>query len=180
MERIAEFLIVPAGPGDAAALAEVHVRSWRETYPGLLPDHRLRRLSVPTHAIRFRRQLSLARAGDVVLVAEGPDGLAAYCNGAAAVGGGSGGEAEIHTLYVLKFAQGRGLGRRLFTTTARVLRTQGSRSLRVWVLTNNARARAFYAHIGGDPVAERPVGGWGDGLMETAYVWRDIDVFRNA
>jgi GNAT superfamily N-acetyltransferase len=172
MERLAESVIVPAGPGDAVSLAEVHVKAWRETYPGLLPAQYLERMSVPMHAARWRRQLTRARSGEVVLAVEGPDGLAAYCAGAS---GGSG-EAEIFTLYLLKSAQGGGLGRRLFETTARVLQAQGSSSLKVRVLNGNQRAMGFYAHLGGVAAGERPVTGWGGSLRETVYVWRDIGV----
>src|SRR5437764_9780247 len=38
MERLADVVICPAGPADAAELGQVHVKSWRETYPGLLPQ----------------------------------------------------------------------------------------------------------------------------------------------
>jgi GNAT superfamily N-acetyltransferase len=170
MERLAESIIIPAGPGDAAALAEVHVRSWRETYPGLLPAQYLERMSVPVHATRWRRQLTRARPGEVVLAAEGPRGLVAYCAGAVVADS----EAEVFTLYVLKSVQGSGLGRRLLATAARVLHAEGATALRVWVLNGNAHAKGFYAHLGGVPAAERPVSGWGGGLMETAYRWRDI------
>jgi ribosomal protein S18 acetylase RimI-like enzyme len=174
MERLAEINIVPAGPGDAAALAEVHVRSWRETYAGMLPAQYLARMSTAVHAARSRRQLSRGRTGDVVLAAEGPSGLVAYCAGAVLTGPPAG-EAEVFTLYVLQSAQGMGLGRRLLATTARVLEAEGARSLRLWVLGGNSRAQDFYAHLGGVAVGERPVSGWGGGLREIAYRWRAID-----
>jgi GNAT superfamily N-acetyltransferase len=169
MERLAEFAIVPAGPGDASALAEVHVTAWRETYPGLLPTAYLDRMSPPVHAARWRRQLTWARASEVVLVAEALQGLTAYCAGAV-----KGATAEIFTLYLLRRVQGLGLGRRLFATAARVLAAQGARALDVWVLNGNDRAMAFYAHLGGKHAAERPVSGWGGGLTETLYRWTDI------
>jgi GNAT superfamily N-acetyltransferase len=180
MERLADTVIVPAGPGDAAALAEVHVRSWRETYPGLLPAPYLDRMSAPVHARRWRRQLANARSGEVVLAAEGPTGLTAYCAGALITAGPAPGEAEIFTLYVLKSAQGGGLGRRLFETAARVLEAQGARALKVWVLNGNGRARGFYDHLGGIAIDERAVSGWGGGLRETAYRWSRIETLTRA
>ena len=178
MERLAECVIVPAGPGDAAALAQVHVQSWRETYRGLLPAQYLERMSEAAHAKRWRRQLANARASEVVLTAEGPGGLTAYCAGAILAQGE--GEAEIFTLYLLKAVQGAGLGRRLFEMAARVLEARGARALTVWVLKRNQHAGGFYAHMGGVPVEERPVNGWGGGLLETAYRWGDIGVLTRA
>jgi ribosomal protein S18 acetylase RimI-like enzyme len=170
MERLAEFVIVPAGPGDAAALAEVHVKAWRETYRGLLPDLYLERMSVAQHAQRWRRQLTRARTGEVVLAAEGPRGVIGYCAGAV-VGGA---EAEIFTLYLIKAAQGGGLGRRMLEMTALALAAQGARSLRLWVLNGNDRAMGFYEHLGGVAVSERPSPGWSGAMRETAFRWSDI------
>ncbi len=172
MERLAETLIIPAGPGDAVDLAEVHVRAWRETYPGHLPAAYLAKMSIPAHARRWRHQLMRAGPGDVVLAAEGPGGLVGYAAGA--MTSKTQNEAEIFTLYLLRSHQKIGLGRRLMEATARALAAQGAKSLRVWVLSSNDAARRFYGHLGGVDAAERPVRGWGGDLMETAYHWRDI------
>lgn len=172
MERLAETIIVPAGPGDSAGLARVHVQSWRETYPGLLPADYLDRMSVPLYARRWRHQLTRARPGELVLVAEGPHGLIGY--GAGAFDDAAGPRAEVFTLYLLRSAQGFGLGRRLMETAARAFAGQGAQSLTLWVLAGNARARRFYHHMGGALAAERPVRGWGGGLTEVRFDWSDI------
>ena len=169
MERLADCLILPAGPADADDLARVHIKAWRETYAGLLPAGYLAAMNPRVYARRWRLQLTRARAGELVLAAEGPGGLVGYCAGAVAGEG-----AEIFTLYLLRIAQHAGLGRRLFAATARVLAARGAVSLKLWVLNANRPARAFYARNGGRVDAERPVLGWGGGLMETAYIWDDI------
>jgi ribosomal protein S18 acetylase RimI-like enzyme len=174
MERIAEAVIVPPGPGDALALAGVHVRSWRETYEGLLPAAYLDRMNVQTHARRWRHHLTHMAAGQVVLAVEGPRGLIGYCTGALHPQDGARRQGEIITLYLLSGAQGLGLGRRLMEMTARVLEAQGARSLIIWALSGNDRARRFYEHMGGGVSAHRDVKGWGGGLKETAFYWSDI------
>lgn len=178
MERLAETIIVPAGPGDAAGLARVHVRSWRETYRGLLPADYLERMNVPLYARRWRHQLTRSRPNELVLVAEGPDGLIGYCAGAFDPGAST--TAEVFTLYLLAEAQGFGLGRRLLAAAARVFRGQGAASLVLWVLSGNEPARQFYRHLGGEAAAERPVRGWGGGLTETRFEWSDIDGLSGA
>ncbi len=172
MERLADTLIVPAGPGDAGGLARVHVRAWRETYTGLLPDGYLERMHPALYARRWRQQLTRARPGELVLVAEGPDGLIGYCAGL--LDADAAPRAEIHTLYLLREAQGFGLGRRLMQTAARAFQGQGAESLTLWVLAGNTRAQAFYAHLGGVMAGERPVQGWGGGLTERRYDWTPI------
>ncbi len=169
MQRLADCLIVPAGPGDAADLGRLHVDSWRETYAGILPWTYLKAMSPNVHARRWRKQLTDARSGEVALLAEGPDGLIGYCSGEVAET-----RSEVFTLYVLQRAQKLGLGRRLMAAAARVLAARGAHSLELAVLSENLAARGFYAHLGGVRVGERPVRGWGGGLMETRYRWADI------
>ena len=175
MERLADYLIIAAGPGDALALAETHVRAWRETYPGLLPQQYLDRMSPVLHARRWRRQLSSPGEGDVVLAAEGPEGIVGYCAGSIGARADAG-AAEVFTLYLLRGAQGDGLGRRLLSATARVLTAKGARRLDIWVLSGNERAKGFYAHLGGRQAAERASAGWGGRLRESLYRWPDISV----
>jgi len=172
MQRLADTIIVPAGPGDAGGLARVHVQSWRETYPGLLPASYLERMNPALYARRWRQQLTRARAGELVMVAEGPDGLIGYCAGMFDAGASL--RAEIYTLYLLREAQGFGLGRRLMETAARAFQGQGAERLTLWVLTGNTRAQRFYSHLGGSTVAERAVRGWGGGLTELRFDWNDI------
>ena len=172
MERLDEIMIVAAGPGDSAALARVHVRAWRETYVGLLPAAYLAQMNPATHARRWRRLLMASPSPEIVLAAEGRDGLVGYCAGHPRADGAM---VEVSTLYLLRGVQKCGLGRRLLSAMARVFRDRGATSLILWVLNGNSAARGFYEHLGGLPVAERTVQGWGGGLRETAYSWSDID-----
>jgi ribosomal protein S18 acetylase RimI-like enzyme len=168
------FLVFPAGPSDAEALARVHVTSWRETYRGLLPDAFLARMSEAGHARRFARSLTYPRPDEVTLVAADRSGIVGYAAGGASRSGVAG-EAEIATLYILRAAQGRGLGGRLMADSARALAAQGATSLMISVLRDNIRARAFYEHLGGEAQAARQEPGPGGQLLyEVAYRWPDI------
>lgn len=178
MERLADTIIVPAGPGDAGGLARVHVQSWRETYTGLLPAGYLERMNASLYARRWRQQLTRARSGELVMVAEGPDGLIGYCAGAFDADADP--RAEIYTLYLLRQAQGFGLGRRLMQTAARTFKGQGAESLALWVLAGNTRAQRFYAHLGGAVAGERAVRGWGGGLTELRFDWNDISALTKS
>ncbi|MGA0602952.1 GNAT family N-acetyltransferase [Caulobacter sp. KR2-114] len=175
MERLAQHVILPAGPGDARALGEVHVRAWRETYQGLLPETYLAAMRPEIHAVRWRRQLSGDGTGEVVLAVEGAEGLVGYSASSLLQSESRLADAEVFTLYLLKAAQGRGLGGRLLGAAASALAAQGARSAVIWVLSGNRHARGFYAHLGGRVLGERRVRGWGGRLLETAYRWDDID-----
>jgi ribosomal protein S18 acetylase RimI-like enzyme len=176
VEGLLDYAIIPAGPGDAAELGRVHVKSWRETYPGLLPQAYLSAMRPQVHARRFYRELIRAKAGDLVLMAEGEAGAVGYAAGTMLTGDGRRADAEVHTLYVLRETQGAGLGRALLSASARVFQAQGAKSLMLFTLTHNTKARAFYEHLGGEAFAEIPAHGWGEGLTETAYRWTEIGV----
>lgn len=165
-------VIFPVGPADAEALAYVHVTSWRETYRGLLPDAFLARMSEAGFARRFRR--SLTHEGGVTLAVADRYGLLGYASGGPSRRGIPG-EGEITVLYLLRQAQGRGLGRALLTETARALAAQGATSLMISVLRENFGARGFYEHLGGtaEPARREP-GPGGSLLYEVAYRWPDI------
>lgn len=170
----ARFFIFPAGPADAEALAQVHVTAWRETYAGLLPEAYLARMSEAMHAGRFARRLLRPGPDDVTLAAGGRGGLVGYAEGGPSRRRRPE-EAEIATLYVLRSAQGLGLGAGLLTSVARSLASRGARTLMISVLQDNHRARAFYERMGGRPEPARSEAGPGGGrVSEVAYVWPDI------
>lgn len=175
MQLELEYAIAPAGPADAAALARLHVDSWRETYAGILPATYLERMSVGLHEHRWKQRLISPR--EVTLAAEGRDGLAGYVSAERARGGRGGGAAnvaEITTLYVLQRAQGTGLGRELFTASARVMAARGADALVLWVLRDNLNARGFYERLGGrrDDVGNEYVGG--AVVASVRYRWPDL------
>ncbi|MBV9997426.1 MAG: GNAT family N-acetyltransferase [Caulobacteraceae bacterium] len=174
MVDLLDYAIVPAGPGDAADLARVHVKSWRETYPGHLPQTYLNGMRPSAHARRFYRDLMRASPGEVVLLAESAEGPVGYASGARLKAETRPADSEVFTLYVLKAAQKAGLGRALLNSAARVFQADGARSLMLRVLSSNRKARGFYEHLGGEAFAEVPSQGWGGGLTEIAYRWGDI------
>jgi GNAT superfamily N-acetyltransferase len=167
----------PARPEDAEAIARVHVQSWRETYPGLISDSWLKNLSLEARVAAWRENLSSAYRGPRFnLVAEdGEGGLCGFASGGPRREGPAGLEAyagELWAIYLLKPAQGRGLGRALFEETRLKLKGEGFASMLVWVLKGNP-AEGFYSHLGGKPLGLKKV------LIdrehdELAYGWEKI------
>lgn len=171
MSETPNFIVTAAGPSDATDLGETHVRAWRESYPGLLPQTYLNGLSATLYARRFHHQLMRATAGDLVLVAEDERGMIGYSAGVLHARA-----AEVHTLYVLKRAKGLGVGRALLSAAARSFTAQGAERLMLWVLRDNVPARGFYAHLGGAPSETKTEPTAGGVLPQVAYRWDDISV----
>jgi GNAT superfamily N-acetyltransferase len=159
---------------DVLPLAKVHIVSWRETYPGLLPDPVLARLSIADEAIRWQRTLDRPRAwgGAVAFVADQQGSIVGY---------GSCGEqrtlllrdrgftGEISELYVLRCAQRQGAGSGLMKAMAGALLERDHRGVSLWVLDKNMVARQFYESLGGVLIAEKR-----GSPVEVAYGWADF------
>lgn len=145
-----------AVPADAEAIGALHVRSWRQAYRGIVPDAALARLDPAERAERWRETLCSPGSRRVfVAVGDGPAGVAlgAFC----AVGpvrdverdGRAGSRTgELYALYADPEAFGRGAGPAAHRAGVDRLRAAGHRHAVLWVLTENPRARAFYARHG--------------------------------
>ncbi len=102
-----------AVPDDAAAIARIHVDTWRDTYAGILPDRVL--LNMPTTR-EGGCWSGLVLRGESVFVVQSPD--------AGIVGFGGCGpnrlrnlpcDGEVYTLYIAPRNQGHGFGKALIT-----------------------------------------------------------------
>lgn len=162
---------------DATAIGEIHVAVWRSTYPGILPETYLTRLSARREAAYYAAAIR-ADAGVFVALGGAPSRVVGFTT----TGKGSTGapaDGEIQTLYVLDDFREQGAGRRLLARGAAHLAGLGCNSAFLWVLRDNP-SRFFYVHLGGRPVLEKTVGWAGATLVQSAYVWDPIDrLFAN-
>ncbi len=175
-----------ARPGDAAAIAAVHVAAWRSAYAGILRDGYLAELSEIRLASFYHRAILDRREGHAVFVAT------ATAEGSATslpqvVGFASGGrarrrglaEGEIETLYVLDDYRERGCGRRLMRAMAAHLRAVGCNSAMAWVLEANP-SRFFYRHLGGRMAMREMIRVAGQAVEQIALLWDPIDTLLAA
>jgi len=158
---------------DASAIGAVHVAAWRSTYPGILPDSYLARLSPTRLALQYRAAIG---SGATVIVAaargDGPRIVGFTTAGPARTAGL--GDGEVETLYVLDDVREQGVGRRMLRAAASQLAARGCRSAFVWVLRDNP-SQWFYRHMGGQPAAEGQTRVAGVALSQVAYSWDPID-----
>ncbi len=168
----------PARPGDAPAIARVHVETWRAAYAGLVPDVYLVSMTESKQALQWNNAIRRAVAPEAVLAAESSD-----LPGGRIVGFGSCGPArgrpesgEIFTLYVAPDWQGQGIGQMLLEGLFARLHAGGLGEAVLWVLNANP-ARFFYEALGGRRIAERKERFAGVDLEEAGYVWSDLGVW---
>jgi len=165
-----------AKPADSAAIARVHVETWRAAYAGLVPDAYLVSMTEAGQTSSWRQTLRQGSGSN--LVAEAPDGQV--------VGFGSCGrprlgdlsfQGEVYALYVAIDWQGKGFGRQLLGALFSALRGTGVSNAYLWVLAGNP-ARFFYESMGGTRIAERQESFAGTLLDEIAYGWRDLSQWQ--
>ena len=174
----ANVILRAARRGDIAAIAKVHVETWRATYAGIITDEYLVSMTESKQALQWDGWVRRARVPEVVLVAEADD-----VPGGRIIGFGNCGRArgaprsgEVFTLYVTPDWQGQGIGRRLLAELFTELYAGGLNDAVVWVLSANP-SRFFYEVMGGKRIAERPDQFAGAKLVETAYAWGDLGVW---
>lgn len=135
-----------ATAADAAAVAGLHLASYRAAYQGLLPAEVLFSMRADDRASRWRA--SLKDPQRQTLIAEDEDVSPALI-GFAEVGpsrddDARAGTGELMTLHVAQPRWRHGLGRVLHGRAVAALAARGFQTATVWVLTGNTRARAFY------------------------------------
>ena len=157
---------------DAVAIAHVHVESWRTTYEGIVPDEYLAGLDETLRVKLWKEWLS---SGAVVLVAERKGEVVGFVHAGKIREAVETADAEIYSLYLLRDAQGRGIGRGLLEAVSALLLQQGFMSVALWVLERN-RARGFYESCGGRLAASKVIEIGGSRLMEVAYWWPELGV----
>jgi len=165
---------------DSAAIAKVHIDSWRTTYKGIVSDDYL---SVMSYTERERRWQEFFEEKDHFQFAY----LAEEENGQI-VGFASAGvnraeiadyQGELYAIYILREYQGNGIGRQLTEAVARRLLHEEIRSISVWVLEKNPACR-FYEALGGKKLLEKEINIGDTKLIEVAYGWKDIKILNKS
>jgi RimJ/RimL family protein N-acetyltransferase len=138
---------------DARQIAEVHVESWKVAYRDLLPASDLDQLEVSQfESWRGRRIEAMDRSNSATLVID-DGGVAGFVD----VGPtrdehlDAGEVAELYAIYLDPERWGHGYGRDLIVAAEAAMVDLGFGSAMLWVLEDNARARAFYEAAGWRP-----------------------------
>ncbi|HSE32597.1 MAG TPA: GNAT family N-acetyltransferase [Pyrinomonadaceae bacterium] len=167
-----EVYIREATANDAAAVAEVHVNSWKGSFSGIVPDAFLDKLTIETRTKAFRE-----RFGDAnyqMYVAELDDG---HVVGFADVGEPrhDAGEydAELYAIYLLNEFQGKGIGALLFQRVKEFVIARGKESMYLLALEVSPY-RPFYEKMGGRVVGKKQVQLEGIEFHALIYGWERL------
>lgn len=171
-EDRAEIHIREATPDDAAAVAKVHVLSWKESFVGLVPDAFLERLTIENRTRAFAERFGelnyrmfVAELGDRGVVGFADAGDPRYDVGNY--------DAELYAIYLFHQSQGKGIGRLLFERVKQFLIEQGKTSMYLLALEVSPY-RPFYEKMGGKLVGNRPVQLMGIDFNAVVYGWESL------
>jgi GNAT superfamily N-acetyltransferase len=132
----------PAVPADADGIAEVHIRTWQETYAHLLPASYLNGLDVATRAEDWRRTLTDASVGTPPFVALDGDRVVGFALAGPARDEEPPRDFQLYAINVVASAHGTGAGQALFDAAV------GDSAAYLWAADDNPRAEAFYRRNG--------------------------------
>jgi GNAT superfamily N-acetyltransferase len=162
---------------DAPAVAALHADSWRRHYRGAYSDDFLDGEVQSERTAVWSERLGERDGTTHTIVAEDGDGLVGFVHTVFDHDPRWG--ALIDNLHVVYAEKRRGIGSRLMTLTAQPVLDRGT-GLYLWVLEQNADARAFYEARGGRCVERAlvpPPGGMANRLEGTPfglrYAWPD-------
>ncbi|MCM3660561.1 GNAT family N-acetyltransferase [Georgenia satyanarayanai] len=130
-----------ARPDDAAALAVLHVRAWRETYAEEVPEHVYARME-EEGPDRWARRLEDPDASTTWVGTARETGELVGFSRAEATGTGEVRPLLLSGLYVLARWHGQGLGQALLEHAI------GDAPAYLWVAEGNERAQRFYERNG--------------------------------
>lgn len=144
---------------DAATIADLHVRSWRAAYRGIVPDAILDGLSIEQRVEFWQRRIDRAAdpfaEGRIWVVVDGDRVVGLATTSPATdpdLGPGAG---ELAAIYLAPEAWSRGFGSALFAAAVDDLRARGFAPLVLWVIEANIRGRRFYERAGWRPDGAR-------------------------
>jgi ribosomal protein S18 acetylase RimI-like enzyme len=138
-----------ARAADARAIADVHVRTWREAYHDLLPAEFLAALDVDARERHWGSELAVMPADRMPWLADSHGEVVGF----ASIGPSRDVDAgpatgEIYAIYVVPDFWARGVGADLLRRAEHDLLEHGYTDATLWVLADNERARRFYERAG--------------------------------
>lgn len=143
---MADSQIRRATLADADAIARVHVQTWQTAYRGMMPDEVLAGLSLEGRAAGWREQLATPDDRHVFVATRQSAVVGFISCGPSRDADADETVAEIYAVYVQPELWGEGLGTQLIHRAIEALE-EDYRSLDLWVLSGNERARQFYEDL---------------------------------
>lgn len=137
----------PATVDDAAAIAQLHIDSWRVAYATELSQSFLQNQDLPQRIELWQQRLTSSEMQ--VWLAEAENRLLGFCaHGWSRDDDAVKGTWEIKNLHISPELRGSGIGSRLFDHAMVAAAANHASQLTLWVVESNTPARRFYEKKG--------------------------------
>lgn len=147
---MSEVEIRQAEPGDARAIAGIHVRSFLSTYSHLPRTTRSAETGLEGRVVVWEERLR--RQYRTTLVATEAGRVVGFIHfGSSSDDDADGATGHIYSVHVEPDLTGRGVGGQLVGAALKALLDSGYGAATLWVVEDNERARRFYDSLGWTP-----------------------------
>lgn len=154
---------------DAEDIARIHVRSWQESYRGILHAEYLISLNLEEKILSRREQLKKPHPTLKTFIAQLEGRTIGFCDAGCSTIRDVSVKGKVHALYLLDAYKGRGIGTRLWAVATAYLKEKNLSPYMNWVLEDNFRARSFYETKGGKLFLKRGIEFGGRLYQKVAY-----------
>ena len=157
---------------DCRAVAEVHVRSWRESFADIVPQTFMDKLSVDNRTKAFEERFS--ERSYKMYVAEVPNrGIVGFADFGEPRESFGTYEAELYAIYLLLEFQRKGIGAKLFGLIIEALVSRGKNSMYLLALEVSPY-RTFYEKMGGRVTGRKQFALEGIMFDTLVYGWESL------
>ena len=170
--RIANISFREATVADSFAVARVHVRSWKESFAGIVPQIFLDKKSVEKRVKAFEKGFSAPFYK--MYVAEVPErSIVGFADFGEPRENIDAYEGELYAIYLLPEFQRKGIGERLFNLGVDFFIRSGRNSMYLLTLEVSPY-RLFYEKMGGQIVGRKQIEIEGIMYDELVYGWNSL------
>ncbi len=168
------FSIRKATYDDAEAIADIHARTWKNTYKDLIDEKDISNITYENRKTLWETILSVQTGNRCTYVIHNEEQIVGFISGGPERTKRFNYDTEIYNIYLLDEFQQQGLGVRLLYVFAVEMKKRGYRSILVWILKKNPSSR-FYERYEAKPVGTVETSIGEGTYQETAYGWENID-----
>ena len=169
---------------DTEVLGRVAAQAWNESYATIMPEAALAKSATVERRTEIRREFFAKTTPDWAhfLVETEKGNIVGFCDCGPVDKSESKefGSSEILAIYLLRPAQGQGLGKRMFRMMLKHLAERGFDSAVLDVFMKNEKAIRFYEGMGGKKKAEMTREFAGTSLPLAVYMWSDLKKYASA
>jgi L-amino acid N-acyltransferase YncA len=167
-----------ANEHDALGIAKVHIKSWKETYKGIISQDYLDSLNVEDRLKLWEKGLSQkSNASPVFVAVDAEEKIVGFASFGKERTGKFEADGELYAVYILQEYKRNKLGMKLLVEGVTDLLNQNYTSMLVWVLEGNP-SRKFYESLNPRKAGEEWVKIDDREHLEIAYVWEDLEQLK--